>query len=312
MKSGELIAKSRLCLKGFAEPISEGESNGSPTASRASHRVVCHTATQKRWPIASLDVSVAFLKGLSFEQLSVKGIERKPVAFVPCEEVWDILAELAPQKFAQAAKNPGAFVFVLRKAAYGLRDAPLMWHLRAIEILTGLEYVATKHDSCLFVKRNAKGEIIAMLTLHVDDLLMAATWEEIKLLEKNMSKVFGTLTLDVKKKFKHFGVDVSQKDDCSEIVASQASCISDLKPVEIPTRCNKQDKCPPPKITEYRALVSAIAWVGVTSPIALCMASLLQSCLPEPTYGDIVRLNDNLTKLHACYSPLIYRPIPES
>jgi hypothetical protein len=56
--------------------------------------------------------------------------------------------------------------------------------------------------------------------------------------------------------------------------------------------------------------VSAIAWLGVTSPFALTAASLLQSCLPEPTWGDVVILNLNLAKLLVIYTPLLYVFIP--
>ena len=125
LKGGTLIAKSRLCLKGFAEPITVEENTASPTANRVSHRVVCHVAVQNHWSLASLDVSVAFLKGLTFTQLAEKGIARKPVAFVPCEDAWELLAEISPQEFSHVLANPKDYVYVLQKAAYGLRDAPL-------------------------------------------------------------------------------------------------------------------------------------------------------------------------------------------
>ena len=91
-----MIAKSRLCLKGFAEPVSTDEAKASPTANRVSHRMVKQTAVQKRWLLASLDVSVAFLKGYTFAELEELGARRKPVAFMPCEQVWELLAELDP------------------------------------------------------------------------------------------------------------------------------------------------------------------------------------------------------------------------
>ena len=72
-----------MCLKGFQEPIDDGEESASPTAGRLSHRLVCHTAAQKKLPIASMDVSVAFLKGFTFKELADKGINRKACAFKP-------------------------------------------------------------------------------------------------------------------------------------------------------------------------------------------------------------------------------------
>jgi hypothetical protein len=170
LKSGELIAKSRLCLKGFAEPITPDESNASPTASRISHRIVCHVSAQRKWVLASLDVSVAFLKGLTFSELSMKGTERKPVAFKPCEQVWELMNELAPAEYAHVMRNKDEYIFVLEKAAYGLRDAPLLWHLRAVEVLKEIGYRPLLHDGCTFVLREGStNDISSILTLHVDD-----------------------------------------------------------------------------------------------------------------------------------------------
>ena len=313
LKSGVLIAKSRLCLKGFAEPITPEETNASPTANRVSHRLVCHTAVQRKWTLASLDVSVAFLKGFTFTELAEKGMSRKPVAFQPCEDVWDILCELSPSEFNHVKERPKDYIFVLEKAAYGLRDAPLLWHLRAVEVLRECGYKPLLHDGCTFALREgASQEVTALLTLHVDDLLLAAPMHNVLKLQTALSKVFGTLTLDLGTNgFKHFGVDIHQDASLCFVTASQEKYIADLKPIEIPNRCLKTAECGPEKTTEYRALVSAVAWVGVTSPFALASASLLQGCLPNPTWGDIVKLNTNLAELKTMYCPLQYHPLVE-
>ena len=313
LKSGVLIAKSRLCLKGFAEPITPEETNASPTANRVSHRLVCHTAVQRKWTLASLDVSVAFLKGFTFTELAEKGMSRKPVAFQPCEDVWDILCELSPSEFNHVKERPKDYIFVLEKAAYGLRDAPLLWHLRAVEVLRECGYKPLLHDGCTFALREgASQEVTALLTLHVDDLLLAAPMHNVLKLQTALSKVFGTLTLDLGTNgFKHFGVDIHQDASLCFVTASQEKYIADLKPIELPNRCLKTAECGPEKTTEYRALVSAVAWVGVTSPFALASASLLQGCLPNPTWGDIVKLNTNLAELKTMYCPLQYHPLVE-
>ena len=59
-------------------------------------------------------------------------------------------------------------------------------------------------------------------------------------------------------------------------------------------------------VTQFRALVSAVAWVGVTYPWALASASILQGCLPAPTWGDVVKLNNNVVQLKRTYRPLQY------
>ena len=312
LKGGQLIAKCRLCLKGFAEPVTADEVKASPTANRTSHRIVKQTACQRGWLLTSLDVSVAFLKGFTFDELALMGNKRKPVAFVPCADVWNILAELAPSEFGHVTANPSEWVYELQKAAYGLRDAPLLWHLKAIEVLKSLGYRSMLHDSCTFVLRDPKTqELQAVLTLHVDDFLMASTESVALQLQEQLSKTFGTLTLDrADKGFRHFGVDVLQDRKLNTVTASQEKYVADLKPIEIPNRCLKTAECTSEKATEFRALVSAIAWVGVTSSLALTSASLLQGCLPTPTWGDVVKLNTNLAQLKEVYTPLIYQFIP--
>jgi hypothetical protein len=220
--------------------------------------------------------------------------------------------EISPEQFGHVAGREKEHVFVLEKAAYGLRDAPLLWHLRAIEVLKEHKYVSLLHDSCTFILRNAQGELMSILTLHVDDLLITAPHTQITELQEALSKAFGTLSLDEGTKgFKHFGVDIMQNKNFDHVTASQQRYIDDLKPIELPTRCLKTGPCPPEKITEFRALVSAIAWVGVTSPLALTSASLLQGCLPSPTWGDIAKLNYNLQTLKENYSPLQYHHLSE-
>ena len=52
-----------------------------------------------------------------------------------------------------------------------------------------------------------------------------------------------------------------------------------------------------------------MAWLGVTSPFAITSASILQGHLPKPTWGDIVRLNNQVQQLRDVYTPLVYRRI---
>lgn len=313
LKLGKVIAKCRLCLKGFAEPVSPDEQNSSPTANRFAHRIVCLLAVQNNWRICSMDVSVAFLRGFSFQELAEKGMPRKPVAVTPCEGVFELLQELDPGTYGNLPHDKREYVLRLLKGAYGLRDAPLLWHLKAVEVLRGLSFVALKHDTCVFVKwQNSSIAVIA--TLHVDDLL--GTGQESILLElhKQLSAVFGELSLEWDS-FKHFGIQVkTEKSEKGETVirTSQRDYIGEnLEAIEIPAKAPMSVAVPPEVVTKYRSLVSGIAWVGVTSPQAVSSASLLQGCLPSPIWEDIRKLNSNLQQLRETYVPLLYQKIPK-
>jgi len=118
------------------------------------------------------------------------------------------------------------------------------------------------------------------------------------------------LTLDMGPKgFRHFGEDIVQDREKNIVTSSQAQYITDLTAIEVPSRCLKTAECPAATITEYRATVSAIAWVGVSSPTALAAASMLQGCLPKPTWKDVVKLNANLQQLKETYTPVVYHAI---
>ena len=61
------------------------------------------------------------------------------------------------------------------------------------------------------------------------------------------------------------------------------------------------------EITQYRSVVSAIAWLGQTFPPAGTVASLYQGRLPEPTVGDLRQLNAVLAQLYDTYKPMCIR-----
>ena len=81
-KSGTRIVKARLVLRGFQEQGADQLHTSSPTATRASHRLIYHTAARRGWDIWSIDVSAAFLRGFKIEDLPTIGMNRPPVAFL--------------------------------------------------------------------------------------------------------------------------------------------------------------------------------------------------------------------------------------
>ena len=92
---------------------------------------------------------------------------------------------------------------------------------------------------------------------------------------------------------------------------SQANYLAALKPISV--QRSRGDgrtvttKASPQEITEFRSLVSGIAWVGVTHPGAQAAASLFQGRLPEPFIQDILCLNNLLMQLQSQYHPVVFR-----
>ena len=107
--------------------------------------------------------------------------------------------------------------------------------------------------------------------------------------------------------FKHFGVDVYRHPTLFHISACQRDYIAELKPIDIPPRCRKDDACDTQTITAFRSLVSGVAWSGVTYAPSLAAASLFQGFLPSPTWEHCKMLNEALKQIQSEYTPLMYR-----
>ncbi len=122
IKEGRRVVKGRLCIKGFAERNQGSLHTSSPSASRLGHRLVMLLSATHAWDLLSLDTSTAFLQGYSFDYLDDIGFKRQPVSFLPPASVWQLLAELCPEKSSHCLKDPAAYCLRLRKAAYGLKS----------------------------------------------------------------------------------------------------------------------------------------------------------------------------------------------
>jgi hypothetical protein len=135
LQEGKVIIKCRLCLKGFAESNQHLMHTYSPTATRLGHKMAAMMNAINGWELWFLEVPTAFLKGGSFEDMNKAGFARQPCAFFPPSDVYPIWAEF-DKDFKKALACPKEWCVVLKKAADGLKDAPLLWNLCAVPTLT--------------------------------------------------------------------------------------------------------------------------------------------------------------------------------
>jgi len=305
-QQNQWIIKARLVLKGFAERHADKMETYSPTADRASHMYVCLFAAFRGEYVESMDVGAAFLRGWSFGELkSETRIDRKPCAFIPNDELWLLFGTSNPE-ISQAVVSLENPVMQLDKGAYGLKDAVLLWNLALFSLLCGkLKWHRSIQDPlrCVYIE---KGQIIAMLSVHVDDLLIAGPPYVRDRLHKELESRFGPIKR-ASGLFRHFGIHIDSTVS-SRIVLSQEKYIEGLHPVEIHKARGDgrlaADCLTPKEVTDYRSLTCGIAWVGLTCPWALGAASLYQSWLPEPTIDHARRLNTFLDQLRESYVPI--------
>ena len=142
------VTKARLVVRGFEEENSV--QSDSPTASKATIRMVMAIAASKNWKCETIDTKAAFLQG--------KQLERN-IFVMPPKEVRD-----------------DGVIWKLNKAAYGLVDASRNWFFSVKEDLLKLKCIQSELDKALFrLFRN--GQLEGIFAMHVDDFLFAGSEE---------------------------------------------------------------------------------------------------------------------------------------
>ena len=100
-------AKARAVLLGYQDPAYEHRQTTAPVMTRQSRQFILHEAAGRKWTIYKGDVSGAFLQGREYPGV---------LHCIPCDEI------------CEAMNLPKGSVMRLRRACYGLVDAPLEWY----------------------------------------------------------------------------------------------------------------------------------------------------------------------------------------
>jgi hypothetical protein len=106
--------------------------------------------------------------------------------------------------------------------------------------------------------------------------------------------------------FVHFGIQTSNTDKA--IIQCQKAYLLNLKPVEVKRKKGDgrvaDSDLNAAECSDFRSLVSGIAWLAMTSPVAQAAASLYQHYLPVPHVKHALQLNEFLASLTQSYVPL--------
>ena len=160
--SSERKAKARCVILGYLDPMYEHRQVASPTMSRSSRQLFLALAASHKFHVAKGDVSGAFLQGREYSGEAL---------VVPTPDI------------CEAMGIPENSVTRLKRACYGLVDAPLEWFLTVRELLLSLEFQQCVCDPCCFVLYK-EGRLRGLVTGHVDDFMFAGReddplWKEV-------------------------------------------------------------------------------------------------------------------------------------
>ena len=280
-ENGDLEAKSRIVTPGDVDPDGDipveagGFRTDAPTCPQIAFHLLCSQACLKKRQLGTLDCKTAFLTG------------RKHDRDIYCRPPKDGLPGVAPGSLLKIVKG-----------AYGLREAPRLWYLKARDTLldAGFEEMQTARACFVLHDRKESEPVnVGMLVLHVDDACYAG---EGPMFEKAMEHIRSKFTIGKEEhgEFTFLGRRVKQNSDFS-VEIDQHDYVKALERVVVARERRQQSTSPltSKELHDYRSLVGQLAWPArETMPQLAYAVSDLQQKVAKATVGDLVHANNVL------------------
>ena len=282
-EDGPLEAKSRIVTPGDVDPDGDipvedgGFRTDAPTCPQVAFHLLCSQAVLKKRRLGTFDCKTAFLTG--------KEHDREIYCRPPKEGLKGV---------------PEGSLLQLVKGAYGLREAPRLWYLKAREVLIEAGFEEMQTAKACFVLRDRSGtepRNVGMLVLHVDDAAYAGEGPIFEKAMQHLRKKF-TIGKEEHDEFEFLGRHVKQHSDYS-IDIDQHSYVKALERVHISRerRSQSKEKLTDKELHDYRSLVGQLAWPARETMPQLCyLVSDLQQKVAISTVGDLVHANNVLNQ----------------
>ena len=259
---GKWLIKARLCVRGFKDRQVNKLLTFAGTASRMSQRLICALAAQEGWHMVSADVSAAFLKGITFADLTAKfGDIERDISFDLPEGGAAILRTL-PGFFGF---DPATEVLSMKKPGFGLGDAPRAWSLNLGEAIKAGRLKPSRIDAKLFLRHGKDGRLELVVSTHVDDLKMTGVRAVIEEFLVSIAEKFGGLAIHWNC-FDHCGVRHEQQLSTMEVIISQDHYAKSLKEIDSAELNLLAEDA---EVSEhlrgcYMSLLGGVAWLVIT------------------------------------------------
>ena len=262
--------KARLCAQGFSQK--EGEDfvyTFSNTVSYETLRLVLAISALHDLELSSLDIKTAYLNGFVEEGVEIYMLPPRGFRFEPN-------GAAGTATYTGKPVSDSRYACKLVRSIYGLKQSGRRWENRLVEELTRLGFIRCKIDPCLW--KYAEGRNILLLTVYVDDLVMATNSPKLRQTfvdnlkamfqvrnEGPLTWVFGTAisqdlgsgtvsvdqTLYIEEVIRAFGTPECKK---TRVVPSIEDILH-LQPLKDGEPCHEQ----------YRTLVGKLLWISIIS-----------------------------------------------
>jgi transposase InsO family protein len=259
--------KARLVAKGYAQR--EGvdfDEVFAPVARIETVRLLIALAAQNGWQVHHMDVKSAFLNGDLVEEVFVQ----QPPGFV--------------------VKNGSGKVLKLKKALYGLRQAPRAWNSRLDSELVKLGFVRNPLEHAVY--RRAEKDGYLLVGVYVDDLIITGPNKDtLEAFKKEMMASFSMSDLGLLTYY--LGIQVEQRKGVTTLCqsaytlkileqAGMTGCNSYHVPMENRLKLTKNDKSPPVDKTKYRSIIGSLRYLVNTRPDIAFAVGIVSRYMEEP------------------------------
>jgi hypothetical protein len=246
-ETGDIVKrKARLVARGFVQQ--EGidfDEVFAPVARMESVRLLLALAAREGWQVHHMDVKSAFLN----EDLKEEVYIRQPAGFVMASQEGKVLR--------------------LRKALYGLRQAPRAWNSKLDDTLKKMDFVQSELEHAIY--RRSHSDDILLVGVYVDDLVITgsslAAVEEFK---EEMKRAFlmsdlGLLSfyLGIEVRQDAGGITLRQTHYAKKILemAGMADCKAAATPMEERLRLSRDSTTEEVDATLYRRIVGSLRYL---------------------------------------------------
>jgi hypothetical protein len=223
-------------------------------------------AAHEGWEVHHLDVKSAFLNGDLDEEVYVE----QPVGFIKVGEEHKVLK--------------------LRKALYGLHQAPRAWNEKLDNTLVSFGFCKCPSEPAIYTRSRGKHQLV--IGVYVDDLVVTgSSIDGIKQFKTEMAKAFrmsdlGLLHyyLGIEVRQSSQGISLSQKAYAEKIVerCGLRDCNPNATPMEPRLKLSKQSSESAVDKTLFRSLVGSLRYLVNTRPDISFVVGYVSRFLEEP------------------------------
>merc|ERR1711984_63069 len=254
----------------------------SPTMRRESLKLFFSLAANERFKLRSIDIRVAFLQA--------KTLEREIFLLPPT----DIRKE--------------GMIWKLKKPLYGLNDASRKFWLKIKEVFKNFGLKKLDGDEAMYYKHDKYGDLMGLLSTHVDDFSLAGTAEFLDTVTEEIKK-----TLDISKvedgRFRFTGIDIEQIDGRIELSMDEyADSLEDI----LIREDKSSEELDREEMRTLRKYVGKLSWLATNARPDLSIYALnLAKKQKQATLKDLRDVNRILMKVREKESKVVFRKMGE-